>query len=252
MYYKPSHSPKYKPEFDMRTRGERWHEEVENEGLIKPLITFALVLATVFGIIILFGGDVEINTAEGAECQDADFNDVIKEPAFSAPKELKTDGKSGKQVKKPKTNKPTKEPVSDVAISEESESEPADDNYIPETEWPEVVDSNEPEYYDGSDESSSETPYYPDGETGSLQTNGVEYDGGYRYTWYSQQVLPGDGLDIPGRHVDDEGYVRDEDDRIVLASSDLEYGAEVDTPYGPGKVYDSGCDSGTLDVYTDW
>lgn len=252
MYHKPSHSPKYKPEFDMRTRGERWHEEVENEGFIKPLITFAMVLATIFGIIILFGGEVEINTAEGAECQDVDFDDIIKEPVFNAPKESKTDGKSEKPVKRSKANKTVREPDDDVAISELEEPEPADDGYMAETEWPEAVDSDEPEYCYGSDESSSETPYYPDSEMGSLQTNGVEYDGGYRYTWYSQRVLPGDGLDIPGRHVDDEGYVRDEDDRIVLASSDLEAGTEVDTPYGPGKVYDSGCDSGTLDVYTDW
>ena len=44
----------------------------------------------------------------------------------------------------------------------------------------------------------------------------------------------------------------DGDDNIVLASSDLAYGTEVSTPYGNGKVYDSGCASGTLDVYTNW
>ena len=94
---------------------------------------------------------------------------------------------------------------------------------------------------------------YSDGEaTGNLQFNGVEYSGGVRYTWYSQQVLPGGGLDIPGRHVDSEGYVRDGDDNLVLASSDLEYGTEVETPYGTGVVRDTGCPSGTLDVYTNW
>lgn len=81
---------------------------------------------------------------------------------------------------------------------------------------------------------------------------GVIPDGDYRYTWYSQRVLPGGGLDIPGRTVNDDGYVTDGDGNICLASSDLAYGTVVETPFGTGVVYDTGCDSGTLDVYTDW
>ena len=81
----------------------------------------------------------------------------------------------------------------------------------------------------------------------------IEY-GGWRYTWYSQRVLPGGGLDIAGRHVDPEGYVCDSQERVVVASVDLEYGTEVAIPFGSGVgiVLDSGCPSGTLDVYVDW
>ena len=89
-------------------------------------------------------------------------------------------------------------------------------------------------------------------ETGNLRFNGVESDGVYRYTWYSQRVLPGGGLSIPGRHVDGNGYVVDGDGRICVASSDLPYGTELDTPYGKAVVYDSGCASGTIDVYCNW
>lgn len=84
-----------------------------------------------------------------------------------------------------------------------------------------------------------------------LQSLGVIYWGGWRWTWYSQNILPGGGLSIPGRHVDENGYVCDEDDYICLAATSLSKGCIVDTPFGKqGKVYDSGCAYGTLDVYT--
>lgn len=82
---------------------------------------------------------------------------------------------------------------------------------------------------------------------------GVISWGGYRWTYYSQRVLPGPGLSIPGRHVGAYGFVCDENEYICLASSDLSYGTVVDTPFGmKGKVYDCGCASGTLDCYCDW
>ena len=87
-----------------------------------------------------------------------------------------------------------------------------------------------------------------------LRTQGVICDDEYRYTWYSQRVLPGGGLTIDGRHVSSDGYVVDAAERIVVASSDLPYGTELDVPFGSGKavVLDTGCASGTIDVYTDF
>lgn len=86
-----------------------------------------------------------------------------------------------------------------------------------------------------------------------LQFMGEIYSEGHRWTWYSQNVLPGGGLNIPGRHVDENGYVCDGNGRICLASGDYGYGTVVPTPFGKeGCVYDSGCDSGTLDVYVDF
>lgn len=82
---------------------------------------------------------------------------------------------------------------------------------------------------------------------------GVLNWGGWRWTYYSQRVLPGGGLKIPGRHVDSDGYVCDENGYICLASSTLAWGTIVDTPLGKqGRVYDSGCAANTLDVYCDW
>lgn len=88
---------------------------------------------------------------------------------------------------------------------------------------------------------------------GDLQSQGVIYSDGWRWTWYSQNVLPGGGLNIPGRHVDENGYVCDESGYICIASSSLSKGTVVSTPFGKeAKVYDSGCASDTLDVYTNF
>ena len=84
------------------------------------------------------------------------------------------------------------------------------------------------------------------------RSKGVVYYNGHRETWYSQRVLPGGGLNIPGRHVDDRGLVCDGDGYICVASSDYAKGTIVETSLGTGKVYDCGCASGTIDIYTDW
>ena len=93
-----------------------------------------------------------------------------------------------------------------------------------------------------------------DGYSGGVLTceGGVNYYNGRKETWYSQRVLPGGGLDIPGRHVDGDGLIRDEEGYICVAASDLEYGTLVETSLGMGKVYDTGCAPGTTDIYTDW
>lgn len=84
-----------------------------------------------------------------------------------------------------------------------------------------------------------------------LMNLGVIYDGGYKYTWYSEQVLPGGGLDIPGRY-SDGNFVRDENGYICVASSDFDKGTILETPWGTAKVYDCGCASGTIDIYVSW
>lgn len=77
---------------------------------------------------------------------------------------------------------------------------------------------------------------------------------GYSFTYYSEKVLPGKALKIPGRHVDDEGYVVDVNNHICLASDDLPKGTVVSVPFGEGiaVVYDAGSGSGNLDVYVSW
>lgn len=86
-----------------------------------------------------------------------------------------------------------------------------------------------------------------------LRRDGKYYDSsGYKFTWYSETVLPGPGLNIPGRHVNDEGYVCDGNGNICLASTELPKGTVVKIPFGDGIgiVYDK-CDADEviLDVY---
>lgn len=88
-----------------------------------------------------------------------------------------------------------------------------------------------------------------------FRQKGIHYDdSGYSYTYYSENVLPGGGLDIPGRHVDGEGYVCDANGNLCIASDDLPKGTVVDVPFGSGTavVYDCGSGYGNLDVYVSW
>lgn len=83
-----------------------------------------------------------------------------------------------------------------------------------------------------------------------LQFNGIVNWSGYKFTYYSQRVLPGRGLRIPGRHVNSAGYVADKDGYIVLANS-APKGTVINTPFGfKGKVYDRGTYGNHFDVYT--
>jgi hypothetical protein len=77
---------------------------------------------------------------------------------------------------------------------------------------------------------------------------------GHRETWYSTNEVAGQAtaVDIPGKHVADDGTIRDKDGFICVASSDLPFYSLVMTSVGPGKVYDCGCSHGTIDVYTNW
>ncbi|MBR2833695.1 MAG: hypothetical protein IKE75_04655 [Bacilli bacterium] len=95
---------------------------------------------------------------------------------------------------------------------------------------------------------------YSLGISGLSKAKGAMYFEGHKETYYSQRVLPGTSLNIPGRHVADDGTVRDGSGYIVVAAntSYLSRGTIVKTSLGPGKVYDSGCASGIVDLYTNW
>ncbi len=86
------------------------------------------------------------------------------------------------------------------------------------------------------------------------QSRGALYFNGHKETYYSERVLPGTGLSIPGRHVADDGTIRDEEGYISVAAdpSFLPRGTVVMTSLGPARVYDTGCAYGTVDIYVNW
>lgn len=101
--------------------------------------------------------------------------------------------------------------------------------------------------------SSSSSGYYNTGNySGSYYDflrDGVVYSNGNKYTYYSQSVLPGGGLNIPGRHVDG-GFVKDSDGYIVVAS-DKPMGTVGDSPFGATKTYDRGTTGNHYDIYVE-
>lgn len=77
---------------------------------------------------------------------------------------------------------------------------------------------------------------------------------GWNWTYYLMSMFPGStSTPVEGRYVNSDGFVCDGDGYIILASVDLSPYTVVETPFGyTGKVYDTGCPSGVLDVYTNW
>lgn len=109
------------------------------------------------------------------------------------------------------------------------------------------------------DEATMEQVQEPEPESVVKQTyigNGFESDGvwqdeNYRYTWYSSNVLY--HYRTPEWTAGSDGIYRDAEGYVVVASSDHPQGTVIEnTPFGAVKVYDSGCASGTLDVYTNF
>lgn len=98
--------------------------------------------------------------------------------------------------------------------------------------------------------SSSNVSYTYSNSSGLTPSSGVNYHNGWKETYYSSNVLyhyrTGEWT------VGSDGVYRDSDGYVVVASSSDSQGSVVDTSFGAGKVYDTGCDAGTHDIYTNW
>lgn len=100
---------------------------------------------------------------------------------------------------------------------------------------------------------------YDDRGTGFASSGVINNENG-KFTWYSQRDMPGGGLtelNENGRTVNDQGFVVDGDGYIAVALPDQEVGNYekgdvVDTPFGPGKVYDRNKGGTSWDIYTDY
>lgn len=75
---------------------------------------------------------------------------------------------------------------------------------------------------------------------------------GHVEKWYSQKTLPGKNLKIPGRHVADDGTIRDQDEYICVATLLVEKGEKINTSLGMGKRYDTCRSPNLVDIYTNW
>ena len=161
------------------------------------------------------------------------------------------------------TEKPTEAQTEISSSTEETIFETSTENsqepeYVPEVET--EIETKVEEEYDEIFLTKEEenTPVYTSTSSKIYSPSdflmmGVIEWGDWTWTYYSENILPGYGLYLPGRHTDENGYICDENEYICLASSSLSWGTIVDTPFGKqGKVYDSGCAGYILDVYTSW
>lgn len=86
--------------------------------------------------------------------------------------------------------------------------------------------------------------------SGLTPESGVNYYNGTRETYYSSNILY--HYRTPEWTVGADGVYRDSNGYVVVASSDLAQGSVLETSFGTAKVYDTGCPSGTVDVYVNW
>ena len=87
--------------------------------------------------------------------------------------------------------------------------------------------------------------------SGNFQSQGVINQNGYRYTYYSSNVLRHYRTDE--WNAGDDGIYRDSNGYVVVASDAHPQGSIVSTPFGEGRVYDTGVGrNDTIDIYTNY
>ena len=136
-----------------------------------------------------------------------------------------------------------------VRIAEDMERKQAEEEAAREAEAAAEA-AYEEEWYTESQEWYSE-PYSGSGSSDGFMQQGVR-DGvdSDTETWYSSNALY--HYRTSEWTPDDEGYYRDAEGYYVVASDDYPEGSVVTTSKGEAKVYDSGTDSGNIDMYVNW
>ena len=140
------------------------------------------------------------------------------------------------------------EEVSDTYDTDYTESYSTDGVYYGTTEEGDDVYRNDSGLFDAYSANGYMT-------SEEFRNYGIVNHNGECFTYYSELVLPGGGLEIPGRYTDWEGYVCDGEGYVVLATPN-EYahprGSTIELPTGRmGKFYDF-CPEGSIDVYVNW
>ena len=172
----------------------------------------------------------------------------VKE-AYRKYAQIELDRIQQKRDEEEKANKAEEERIAKEKAEEEAKAKKAEEERIAKEKAKAQAEAAEQaqaqQTYSGSSASNSGVKI----SLSQFMFDGVVYSGGYKFTYYSQSVLPGGGLSIPGRHVNADGFVSDGDGYIVLAGS-APLGTVYDTPFGyKGKIYDRGTYGNHLDVY---
>lgn len=144
----------------------------------------------------------------------------------------------------------------EVEVNDISETEPDENAITPKSDPVEEETIEEVEYYE---EPVYEQQYYEPVQqdysgysngSGLTKSGGVNYHEGRKETWYSSNTLY--HKDTANWTAGSDGVYRDKDGYVVVAASDKAQGSTIETSFGTGKVYDSGCANGVTDIYTNW
>lgn len=159
------------------------------------------------------------------------------------------------EVKKDKVKKPKIKKLSKKQLKELEEKKKAEENKAKEPE----VKKEEPKKPAPPPQLTPDKKKYASPGGNQVMTDGTIIDfanigvifmHGYRYSYYSSNVLR--------HHRTHEWYACDDklyrtaDGYLVVASCDHPQGAIVPTPFGPGKVLDHCYVSGTIDIYVNF
>ena len=167
-------------------------------------------------------------------------------------------GAAGKYIQE--TNKAVTEQIEvvkfEVEVNDIPEKSNAENTTVPESDSVEEEAIEEVVYYE---EPVYEQQYYEPVQqdysgysngSGLTKSGGVNYHEGRKETWYSSNALY--HKDTANWTAGSDGVYRDKDGFVVVAASDRAQGSTIETSFGTGKVYDSGCANGVTDIYTNW
>lgn len=193
------------------------------------------LLAGLFSCSLVMSVKVERETEMKKASQEKQAHINKEETTLAIDDEFEVTGKDQKEA----DNKEVVKEITEEPVVEESTEE------IVEV----AVAEPEPESQEVYVEPVVEEVYYSNG-SGLNPTSGVNYHNGWRETYYSSNVLY--HYRTPEWTVDNNGVYRDAEGYVIVASSSDAQGTVVDTSFGLGKVYDTGCAAGTHDIYTNW
>ena len=215
------------------------------------------IISAVIIIFVLIGTPIKYNNKlisnNDIILQKATIDSVKKATFDQATQDQPTIAPTEKPTEIP-TEKPTEVIPTEAEMEEDVEIEEEEKNIEEEIleEEEEEEDFND-EQSDYIEENTSIEETFAEYSANDFRNAGIIKWGDWTWTYYSEKILPGEGLYLPGRHTDSNGYICDGDGFLCLASSSLPWGTIVNTPFGKqGKVYDSGCAAHILDVYVSW
>ena len=201
------------------------------------------------------------------DCDTDDKEDTLVKEKIAAAKNRENSAENKEEVEQFNYKADTADTAdaADTADTADTDEEPEDCMSSEGSEIEECSYSTDDTYYGTTEE--GDDVYHNDSGTfdafsadgymtaEEFRNYGIVNHNGECFTYYSELVLPGEGLEIPGRYTDYEGYVCDGEGYVVLATPN-EYthprGSVIELPTGRmGKFYDF-CPEGSIDVYVNW